>query len=579
MAVPYIFAASTSAIPLANLDANFAYFANAISVSGTVATFGSDLFVNGNRAGKGANSLSQNTAFGSSALSNGSLSGNYNEAFGFSALGSCTSGAENSAYGRIALAQNTTGSNNSAFGTNSLYGNTTGSSNTGYGHFSLTSNVAGTANTAVGESAMGSTTGGTSNTAVGSNAMQTGATKNRCNAFGVLSLYNCTGNDNTAVGYYSLGSGVITGSNNTAVGNYSMQSTTSGSNSTAVGNSALQSMTTGSSNIAVGGAALAGTTSGVANCAIGLQAMVLNQTGNSNVAIGSSAGFNLLSSNNNVLIGHNSGAATTGNGNVFVGAQSGQNVTTGYANCFVGSAWNTNGAGYDMTTGIKNTILGSFTGNQGGLDIRTLNNYIVLSDGDGNPRIISDSIGDIIIGGTTSSATARLNVYQSDSSQRVVHFENTRNVSSDENVRVKLGSNCLNTSSYQFICTTGTNDVLYIYGNGNVVNSNNSYGALSDAKLKENIVDATPKLEKINQLKVRNFNFKNSDMKQIGFVAQEFEIVFPSLVDETDDRDKDGNDLGTKTKSIKTSVLVPILVKAIQELTEEINQLKQKVGA
>lgn len=33
MAVPYIFAASTSAIPLANLDSNFAYFANAITVS------------------------------------------------------------------------------------------------------------------------------------------------------------------------------------------------------------------------------------------------------------------------------------------------------------------------------------------------------------------------------------------------------------------------------------------------------------------------------------------------------------------------------------------------------------------
>ena len=39
-----------------------------------------------------------------------------------------------------------------------------------------------------------------------------------------------------------------------------------------------------------------------------------------------------------------------------------------------------------MTTGSKNTILGNYTGNQGGLDIRTANNYIVLSDGDGNPR-------------------------------------------------------------------------------------------------------------------------------------------------------------------------------------------------
>ena len=40
-----------------------------------------------------------------------------------------------------------------------------------------------------------------------------------------------------------------------------------------------------------------------------------------------------------------------------------------------------------MTTGAKNTIIGAYTGNQGGLDIRTASNYIVLSDGDGNPRV------------------------------------------------------------------------------------------------------------------------------------------------------------------------------------------------
>ncbi|NBW22594.1 MAG: hypothetical protein EBR82_83075, partial [Caulobacteraceae bacterium] len=43
-------------------------------------------------------------------------------------------------------------------------------------------------------------------------------------------------------------------------------------------------------------------------------------------------------------------------------------------------------SGYFITTGSKNTILGNYTGNNGGLDIRTANNYIVLSDGDGNWR-------------------------------------------------------------------------------------------------------------------------------------------------------------------------------------------------
>jgi hypothetical protein len=46
-----------------------------------------------------------------------------------------------------------------------------------------------------------------------------------------------------------------------------------------------------------------------------------------------------------------------------------------------------------MTTGSSNTILGGYSGNQGGLDIRTSSNNIVLSDGDGNPRQYYDSLG------------------------------------------------------------------------------------------------------------------------------------------------------------------------------------------
>jgi hypothetical protein len=44
-----------------------------------------------------------------------------------------------------------------------------------------------------------------------------------------------------------------------------------------------------------------------------------------------------------------------------------------------------------VTTGSNNTILGAYNGNQGGLDIRTSSNNIVLSDGDGNPRLYIDS--------------------------------------------------------------------------------------------------------------------------------------------------------------------------------------------
>jgi hypothetical protein len=125
----------------------------------------------------------------------------------------------------------------------------------------------------------------------------------------------------------------------------------------------------------------------------------------------------------------------------------------------------------------------------------------------------------------------------------------------------------------------GTTYSLQINGNGNITNSNNSYGSLSDFKLKENIVDATPKLEDVMRLQVRNFNFKKSlgyeDNKQIGFVAQEFENVFPGLV-ESVSKDDSGED-DANIKSIKTSVLVPILVKAIQEQQAIITDLKARI--
>lgn len=137
-----------------------------------------------------------------------------------------------------------------------------------------------------------------------------------------------------------------------------------------------------------------------------------------------------------------------------------------------------------------------------------------------------------------------------------------------------------NSTWYHFYGSSANATVINVWidGAGDVNNLNGVYGTISDAKLKENIVDATPKLNDLLQLKVRNFNFKpvldedglvvnNPEKKQIGFIAQEVEAIFPGLIDETP------SETGT-TKSIKTSVLVPMLVKAIQELKAEIDLIK-----
>jgi len=114
-----------------------------------------------------------------------------------------------------------------------------------------------------------------------------------------------------------------------------------------------------------------------------------------------------------------------------------------------------------------------------------------------------------------------------------------------------------------------------IIGNGNAQNTNNSYGSLSDIKLKENIVDANSQWDDIKSLQVRNYNFKKDPThRQIGVIAQEVESISPGLVYETQDRDKDGNDLGTTTKGVQYSVLYMKAVKALQEAMERIEQLE-----
>jgi hypothetical protein len=188
--------------------------------------------------------------------------------------------------------------------------------------------------------------------------------------------------------------------------------------------------------------------------------------------------------------------------------------------------------------------------------------------------------GDLLVGTTTSAANERLNVVKAAPTSYVARFENSNNASGDQVARSVLGTNCNNTSSYHIVATTGGTDRLYIFGNGDVQNTNNSYGAISDLKLKENVTDATPKLDDLLQVRVVNYNLRTQpDQKHIGVIAQELEQVFPGMVAESPDRDAEGNDLGTTTKSVKYSVFVPMLIKAIQEQQALITDLRARLAA
>jgi hypothetical protein len=128
-----------------------------------------------------------------------------------------------------------------------------------------------------------------------------------------------------------------------------------------------------------------------------------------------------------------------------------------------------------------------------------------------------------------------------------------------------------------------TSDRMYLTTGGALYNSTGTYGTISDVSLKENIVDATPKLADLMRVRVRNYNMKADPEKRkvIGVVAQELEEVFPGLIEETVNRValENGTFEENSVKAVKYSVLTTILVKAIQEQQQMIETLQAKVAA
>jgi len=120
---------------------------------------------------------------------------------------------------------------------------------------------------------------------------------------------------------------------------------------------------------------------------------------------------------------------------------------------------------------------------------------------------------------------------------------------------------------------------MIVEDDGDIFNTNGTYGMLSDARLKENIKPARGYLEDLAKLNVVNYNLIGKDPtddRLLGLVAQEVEKVFPRLVQDTD---QDVDDKGTKAKGIKASVLTYMMLKALQELKTENDALKARVDA
>ena len=164
-------------------------------------------------------------------------------------------------------------------------------------------------------------------------------------------------------------------------------------------------------------------------------------------------------------------------------------------------------------------------------------------------------------------------------------------IDKDGNVLVSTTSTTINSSNFGiglfadhgvaiFKDTTGPNTVVRMGGNqglvkvqgdGDLFNTNNTYGQASDETLKQDIVDAASQWNDIKNLRVRKFRFKDNPtgVLQIGVVAQETEKVSAGLVQE----DSDG------IKSVKYSVLYMKAIKCLQEAQAKIETLETKVAA
>ena len=89
----------------------------------------------------------------------------------------------------------------------------------------------------------------------------------------------------------------------------------------------------------------------------------------------------------------------------------------------------------------------------------------------------------------------------------------------------------------------------------------------SDKRLKTNIKDINYGLETIMKLNPKQYDWKKDETHDIGFIAQEVEKIIPEIV-------KDKKHFDKEIKTLDYEKLTAVLIKAVQELKQEIEELK-----
>ena len=112
----------------------------------------------------------------------------------------------------------------------------------------------------------------------------------------------------------------------------------------------------------------------------------------------------------------------------------------------------------------------------------------------------------------------------------------------------------------------------YVFNGAGTATAAN-WSSTSDIRIKENVVTLQNGLDKLTQLRPVEFSYKRDKLSapdHYGLIAQELAEVLPNIVDDSSLSDGDVQNI----KSVSYTELIPILIKAVQELKAEVDSLK-----
>ena len=209
-----------------------------------------------------------------------------------------------------------------------------------------------------------------------------------------------------------------------------------------------------------------------------------------------------------------------------------------------------------------NRIIGGKTATGGSLEFYVNNTNEASAYGvtpNGNKSMTLDSTGDILFG--TTGIPNGTSIYGS-------AFEQ------NSGGRMTLLQASSTTSSTTLQAFFNPNGVV-----GSIATSSSStiYYTSSDYRLKENVVEMTGALDRVDALKPSRFNFIADPDKTIdGFLAHEVQDIVPEAIGGVKDEvDEEGNEI---YQGIDHSKLVPLLVGAIKELNAKVAALEAQIN-